>query len=161
METSQKGIDLIKEFEGFESSPYQDASPSKFWTWGYGHKRRGNEPIPTAISRKDAEELLKRDLADAELIVKKWILSTVPLTQGQFDALVSFAFNIGPGVPGVKDGLIWLKSGANSTLYRKVMKQDFAGAAEEFPKWNKAGGVVLNGLTRRRKAEQELFSSVC
>ncbi|EDH9820259.1 TPA_asm: lysozyme, partial [Salmonella enterica subsp. enterica serovar Typhimurium] len=74
-------------------------------------------------------------------------LVKVKLTQGQFDALVSFAYNLGA------------RTLSSSTLLRKLNSGDYAGAADEFLRWNKAGGKVLNGLTRRREAERALFLS--
>src|SRR5690606_11300353 len=110
---SRKGIKLVKEFEGWRAEPYWDAL-GQVWTQGWGHTAN--------VSRHDApwtleqgEAMLLQDLAESESIVNS--LNLV-LTQNQFDALVSFVFNVGPGQEGVKDGLIWLKSGGTSTMPR-------------------------------------------
>jgi len=83
---------------------------------------------------------------------------TSPLTQNQFDALVSILFNVGPGAKGVKDGIITLKSGVPSTLLRMLNLSIYAGAADEFPKWcHGLGGALLPGLVTRRARERALF----
>lgn len=139
MNISQKGIDLIKNFEGLQLKSYK--CPAGVWTIGYGTTRGVKQG--QSITQKEAEELLKRDLRYFELRVDK--LVTVPLTQGQYDALVSFTYNLGEGN---------LKS---STLLKKLNSKDYEGAALEFPKWNRAAGKVLNGLIKRRAAEQKMF----
>jgi GH24 family phage-related lysozyme (muramidase) len=96
------------------------------------------------IKQETAERLLKTGLVSYESDVSR--LVKVGLTQGQFDALVSFTYNLGA------------RSLSTSTL-RKLNAGDYAGAADEFLRWNKAGGKVLNGLTRRREAERALFLS--
>lgn len=136
---SQTGIDLIKEFEGLELKAYPDAVG--VWTIGYGHTKTA---VPgMVITEGEAEYLLKQDLVIFERCVQRYI--TVPLTQNQFDALVSFSFNLGCG------------SLQESTLRKKLNAGDYNGAANEFPRWNKAGGKVLRGLVRRREAERALF----
>lgn len=141
MKTSERGIDLIKEFEGLYLNAY--LCPAKVWTIGYGHTRTA---MPgQSISEARARELLREDLAEFERAVGNQVVA--PLNQNQFDALVSFAFNLGAG------------NLARSTLLRRVNMRDYAGAAGEFARWNKAGGKVLNGLTRRRAAEAALFSA--
>ena len=100
--------------------------------------------------------MLAQDLIERENAVTKFFAS-VPLTRGQFDALVSFLYNVGPGKRGIKSGLFVLTNGQPSTLARKVLARDYAGAAEEFLKWIYSGGVPLRGLERRRKAERQLF----
>ncbi len=97
------------------------------------------------IDEATAERLLKTGLVGYENDVSS--LVKVKLTQGLFDALVSFAFNLGA------------RTLSTSTLLRKLNAGDFAGAADEFQRWNKAGSKVLNGLTRRREAEGALFLS--
>ena len=144
--TATKGISLIKEFEGCRLTAYK--CPAGVWTIGYGHTGTvdGKAVISgMTITAVKATELLKKDLASFEAAVNSYV--TVPITQNMFDALVSFTFNCGSGA---------LKT---STLLKKLNAKDYNGAAAEFPKWNKAGGVVLNGLVRRRKREQELFLS--
>ena len=142
--TGNGGIALIKQYEGLRLATYKDAVGIP--TIGYGHVEN---PIPPGgtrtITAEDAEQILREDLQRFEHDVNNML--TVEVTQNQFDALVSFAFNLGPAN---------LKS---STLLRKVNSGDFNGAAEEFPKWNHAGGQVLAGLTARRNAEKNLFLS--
>lgn len=142
MKISQKGIDLIKSFEGLELKAYQDVVG--VWTIGYGSTGSHVKP-GMVITPKEAEDLLRKDVARFEACVDKQV--SVPLTQNQFDALVSFAFNLGCG------------NLASSTLLRKLNAKDYKGASLEFVKWNRAGGKVLAGLTRRREAEKALFLS--
>lgn len=146
MQTGEKGIALIKEFEGCRLRAYRDSVG--VWTIGYGwtHPVDGKPVgLGMAISQETAERLLKNGLVSYEMDVTKVV--RVPLTQAQFDALVSFAYNLGS------------RSLSSSTLMRKLNAGDYAGAAEEFLRWDKAGGKVLPGLTRRRAAERALFLS--
>ncbi|EGV0696149.1 lysozyme [Escherichia coli] len=146
MQTSDKGIALIKQFEGCKLTAYQDSVG--VWTTGYGWtKPVDGKPIRAGmtINQETAERLLKTGLVSYESDVSR--LVKVGLTQGQFDALVSFTYNLGA------------RSLSTSTLLRKLNSGDYAGAADEFLRWNKAGGKVLNGLTRRREAERALFLS--
>lgn len=142
--TGTRGINLIKEFEGCRLTAYK--CPAGVWTIGYGHTGTVDGKAVSSgmtITAAKATELLKADLSKYEAAVNSYV--TVPINQNIFDALVSFSFNVGSNA---------LKS---STLLKKLNSKDYNGAAAEFPKWNKAGGTVLNGLVRRRKAEQELF----
>lgn len=146
MQTSDKGIALIKQFEGCKLTAYQDSVG--VWTIGYGWTQPfDGKPIRAGmtIKQETAERLLKTGLVGYESDVSR--LVKVGLTQGQFDALVSFTYNLGA------------RSLSTSTLLRKLNVGDYAGAADEFLRWNKAGGKVLNGLTRRREAERTLFMS--
>lgn len=146
MQTSEKGIALIKEFEGCKLTAYQDSVG--VWTIGYGWTQPvDGKPIRAGmtIKQETAERLLKTGLVSYESDVSR--LVKVGLTQGQFDALVSFTYNLGA------------RSLSTSTLLRKLNAGDYAGASDEFLRWNKAGGKVLNGLTRRREAERALFLS--
>ncbi|WP_165464241.1 lysozyme [Enterobacter cloacae] len=146
MQTSDKGIALIKQFEGCKLTAYQDSVG--VWTIGYGWTQPvDGKPIRAGmtIKQETAERLLKTGLVSYESDVSR--LVKVGLNQGQFDALVSFTYNLGA------------RSLSTSTLLRKLNAGDYAGAAEEFLRWNKAGGKVLNGLTRRRGAERALFLS--
>lgn len=141
MKTSQAGIDLIKHYEGVRLQAYQDSVG--VWTIGVGHTRTA---VPgMMISEAKAEELLREDLEQAEKDVER--LVTVPLDQHQFDALVSFVFNLGAG------------NFASSTLLKKLNARDFAGASSEFLRWDMAGGKKLRGLKARREAERRLFLS--
>lgn len=146
MQISDKGIALIKEFEGCKLTAYQDSVG--VWTIGYGWTQPvDGKPIRAGmtINQETAERLLKTGLVSYESDVS--LLVKVGMTQGQFDALVSFTYNLGS------------RSLSTSTLLRKLNAGDYAGAADEFLRWNKAGGKVLNGLTRRREAERALFLS--
>ncbi|MGJ7468797.1 lysozyme [Kosakonia cowanii] len=146
MRISDKGISLIKQFEGLRLTAYQDSVG--VWTIGYGwtHPVDGKPIRPgMTIKEETAERLLRTGLVGYESDVSK--LVKVKLTQGQFDALVSFAYNLGA------------RALSTSTLLQKLNAGDYASAADEFPRWNKAGGKVLPGLTRRREAERALFLS--
>lgn len=142
MKTSQKGIDIIKTFEGTVLKVYKDAVGLP--TIGIGHLIKKGE-VFTTITQQQAEELLAKDLKQFEEGISTSV--KVALTQNQFDALVSFAFNLGIGNLN------------SSTLLKKLNVGDIQGAADQFPRWNKAGGKTLAGLTRRRLAEKELFLS--
>ncbi len=144
MKTSESGIELIKRFEGLELEAYQDIAG--IWTIGYGHTGPDVEP-GMKISERDAEELLRRDLKPREQAVDSAV--RVPLNQNEFDALVSFVYNVGIGA---------LRS---STALKRLNKGNRVGAADALTWWNKAtvGGVLreVTGLTRRRAAERALF----
>ena len=139
MKTSKKGIELIKKYEGLKLKAYK--CPAGVWTIGYGHTK--NVKQGDTITEKQAEILLIYDLNDFENCIKKNV--RIPLSQNQFDALVSFCFNVGCGN--------FLKS----TLLKKLNEGKIAEAAKEFLKWNKADGKELAGLTKRRQEEMELF----
>ncbi len=154
MKASDRGLALIREFEGCSLTPYLDSGGKA--TIGIGHLIRRNETF-TKIDEAEATRLLCSDISEAEAMVD--ISVDVALTQNQFDALVSIVFNVGPGDPPRKDGIICLKSGKPSTLLRKLNAGDYVGASEEFPKWCHVGGSECNGLLRRRLAEQLLFNT--
>lgn len=139
--TGQRGIDLIKRFEGLRLRSY--LCPANVWTIGYGHT--GNVTSNQIITSEQAESILKSDLQRFENAVSDAV--KVPLNQNQFDALVSLAFNIGVG------------AFSGSTLVRMLNAANYTGAADQFLRWNRAGGRVLDGLTRRRQAERALFLS--
>ena len=143
-QVSQEGIALIKRFEGLETQSYRDVAG--IWTIGYGHT--GPEVGPgMRISEAQAEDLLQRDLQRFEDGVAEAV--TAPITQSQFDALVSLSYNIG------------VRAFQRSTALKRLNKGDFEGAAEAITWWNKAtvNGVKrpVLGLTRRRAAEAALF----
>ena len=136
------GLDLIKSFEGLKLRAY--LCPAKVWTIGFGST--GPHVTPgKVITEAQADELLQDDLDRFEKAVTR--LVTVPLTQHQYDALVSFAFNVG------------ISALERSTLLKRVNAKLFDQAKAEFAKWNRAGGRPLAGLTRRRAAEAALFGS--
>lgn len=142
MKTSTKGLALIQVAEGFRPNAY--ICPAGVLTIGYGHT--GSDVTPgMVITEAQALALLRKDVASFEAAVSA--LVRVPLTQGQFDALVSFAFNLGAGA---------LKA---STLLRLLNGGDYAGAAAQFARWTKGGGKILPGLVKRRAAEARLFLS--
>lgn len=140
MNISQKGIDLIKEFEGLRLEAYR--CPAGIPTIGYG-TTKGVE-MGIKITKDEAERLLKKDIEQFE----NGVLSRlrVKVNQNQFDALVSLAYNIGLGNFG-KSNLLRLLNGG----------QPIGNIAKEFLKWNKAGGKILKGLINRRDAEMKLF----
>lgn len=137
------GIDLIKRFEGFSSSIY--ICPAGYPTIGYGHVVRDDEKqrFSEGINKAEGEELLRQDVRWAERGVLRFI--DVPLTDGQFDALVSFTFNLGSGAL------------QRSTLRRKVNREEHGEVPAQFKRWVWAGGRKLNGLIKRRSAEAGLY----
>lgn len=139
MKTSQKGIDLIKKFEGCRLEAYR--CPAGVWTIGYGHTKGVQERMK--ITQAQAEEFLREDLRVYEQAVERCV--KVPLSQNQFDALVSFCYNCGG------------EALRTSTLLRLLNESKYSEAAGQFLRWNKAGGKVLAGLTRRREEERALF----
>ena len=146
MKTSDNGKKLIKKYEGFSSStPY--LCPAKVPTIGYGATYYPNGKAvtlkDTPITEKQADEMLSFMLVKYENAVSRYV--SVPLTQNQFDALVSFCYNVG------QSNLL------SSTLLKKLNNKDYKGANNEFLKWNKSGGKVLQGLVNRRKDEREVF----
>lgn len=136
---NSEGVKLIKSFEGMELEAYQDVVG--VWTIGYGHTQTVEPGM--GINEAQAEELLRQDLEEFEAAVSEAV--QVSINPNQFSALVSFAFNLGAG------------SLFQSTLLKLLNQGDFSGAADQFPRWNKAGHQELPGLTRRRKAERALF----
>jgi GH24 family phage-related lysozyme (muramidase) len=155
--TSDEGIALIKRWEGLRTVAYDDngAAAGGTWTIGYGHTGPDVGPGLT-ISEAEAERLLREDLAEAEAIVERHV--AVPLTDGQFAALVSFVFNVGAGRAGVKDGFVTLRSGRPSTMLTRLNAGDYAGALAEFPKWTRGPEGTHEGLANRRAAESGLFA---
>ncbi|MEZ7797944.1 lysozyme [Citrobacter pasteurii] len=149
MQTSLNGIALIKKFEGCRLTAYPDPGTGGApWTIGYGwtHPVDGKPVRPgMTIDQSTADRLLKTGLVSYENDVLK--LVRVKLTQGQFDALVSFAYNVGS------------RALSTSTLLQKLNVGDIKGASDEFLRWNKSGGKVMPGLTNRRKAERDVFLS--
>lgn len=141
MKISENGIKLIKEFEALELKAY--LCPANVWTIGYGHTQ-GVKPNDE-ISVYQAERYLIADLIPIERDIIQ--LVRVPLTQGQFDALASFAFNCG------------IKAFSTSTLLKKLNAGDYNAAADQFERWKFAKGKALPGLERRRRLEKRLFQS--
>lgn len=142
MKTSERGLSLIRKYEGFSCVPYR--CPAGTLTIGYGHAIVTGEEFPASgISQKIAENILKQDVSVAEEAIVKFV--TAGLSQNQFDALTSFIYNIGS------------KAFEKSTLLRLLNEGKPEDAAAEFPKWIYAGKVAQTGLIRRRAAEKQLF----
>ena len=159
MSISEAGIQLIKSFEGCHNSPYK--CPATLWTIGYGRvlypdqarlktNERASYPLRSEHNRvfanDEIDSLLEADLQR----FSDGVLRLCPAAadnQCHLDAMVSFAYNVGLG------------NLQSSTLRMKYNRADYDGAADEFLKWTKAGGKVLNGLVRRREAERALFLS--
>ena len=137
---SESGIALIKQFEGLRLAPYKDVVGK--WTVGYGHLMQPGESVTTPLTEEQATSLLLNDVRKAVRCVAN---APVTLSQNEFDALVSFTYNLGCG------------AFTTSTLLKKIVAGDLLGAADEFLKWNHAGGQVVSGLTHRRQLERTLF----
>jgi lysozyme len=158
MKVSAKALEVIRHHEGVRTKPYQ--CPALLWTIGVGHVIDPNHarvplaerkalPIPDGWNRTitmgEVDDILRDDLNRFERGVERYC--PVPLTQGQFDALVSFSFNVGLGTL------------QRSTLRQKVLRGDMEGAAEELLKYTIGGGKVLKGLVTRRNDERAMFVS--
>jgi lysozyme len=156
MKTSAKAIQMLKHHEGVRYRPYR--CPARLWTVGVGHvidpahigvkfEERNSLPIPEGWDRKfgeaEVDAILAEDLARFERGVER--LCPSGLTQPRFDALVSFAFNVGLG------------NLQRSSVRMRHNRQDYEGAAEAFMLWTKAAGKVMPGLVKRRKDEQTLY----
>lgn len=147
MKVSAAGRKAIAAHEGTRLKAYPDpATGGEPWTIGVGHTSAAGPPKVykgLTISMAECDEILSRDLATFERAVSEAV--TAPLNQNQFDALVSFTFNVGAG------------NLRKSTLLKKLNARDYRGAAEQFALWNKAAGKVMPGLVRRRAEERALF----
>lgn len=141
MEYSDNGYDLTQRFEGLELEPYQDQAG--VWTDGYGNTHGVVPGVPITLDKAVAD--LHVNVQTAVAAVNR--LVKVHLNQSQFDALVDFTFNVGQG------------SLATSTLLKLLNQSDYDGAANQFLRWNLAGGKPNAGLTRRRQAEYNLFTN--
>lgn len=139
MKTGINGLNLITEYEGLRLQAYK--CPADIWTIGYGHTT--GVSANDVITEEDALFFLRQDVAETERAVSQYV--HVPLTQNQFDALVSFVLNVGVG------------NFRTSTLLKKLNAGDDGGAAREFERWIHSGGKTLSGLVRRREAERALF----
>tara|TARA_R100000234_G_C4943136_1_gene153823 strand:+ start:364 stop:792 length:429 start_codon:yes stop_codon:yes gene_type:complete len=139
MNIGQKGIDLIKHFEGCELNAYK--CPAGVWTIGYGHIKGVSEGM--SITQEQAEQMLLDELKEYENYINELVV--VDLSQNQFDALVSWVYNLGPA------------NLQSSTLLKVLNSGDYSGVPAQIERWNKAGGKVLEGLIRRREAESALF----
>ena len=139
MQISEEGKNLIKKFEGCELEAYKCAAG--VWTIGYGHIKTAVEGMK--IDQATANELFDEEMGEYETYVNTAV--TVPLSQNQFDALVSWVFNLGNGNLNA------------STMLKVINSGDHAGVPAQIKRWNKAGGKVLDGLVRRREAEALLY----
>ena len=144
MKTSKEGVDLIKEHEGLRLEAYLP-TPNDVWTIGWGTTRINGRPVHEgeSITRHQAHQFFVKDLEKFERAILRNV--EVQLSQNQFDALVSFVYNLGEGN---------LK---RSTLLKKLNARDYHGAKEEFKKWVYQGSNKLPGLVKRRASEAELF----
>ena len=141
MRISKQGADFIKSFEGCRLEAYHGAADRPgLYTIGYGHT--GKVQKGQKITQAEADKLFSNDIAPIE---RQLNADTPHLTQGEFDALCSFCFNLG------------VRAYMGSTLRRKLKAGDRLGAANEFPKWCRANGKVVAGLQRRRNAERAMF----
>lgn len=136
MQVSKKGLELIKKYEGCRLKAYK--CPAGVWTIGYGHT--AGVKAGQAITQEQAEQYLKADMVKYEGYVKKYV--TLTLNQNQFDALVSFTYNCGPG-----------------NLQKLIQNRNHAQIANALPLYNKGAGKVLTGLVKRRAEEKALFLS--
>jgi len=138
---SQAGANFIKSFEGFAAYIYICLGGYK--SIGYGHALRVGEIFKEPMNKIEGDVLIKKDIRVYEYAVTRYI--KVPLSQGQRDALISFTFNLGAGAL------------QRSTLRMKLNRGEYESAADEFPRWCRAGGRIVKGLLRRRRAEREIF----
>jgi lysozyme len=156
MHLSEKGEKLIKHFESCRLEAYQDAK--KVWTIGWGNTSYENGARVKKgdkVSQWRADELFRR-ISQKFVNEVAFLTKGIPLLQHQFDALVSFAYNVGSDIDADKVA----KGLADSTLLRLIIENtEHPGISAEFLKWNKSGGKVLDGLIRRRKAEAYLYMS--
>ncbi len=144
MKLTEAGLDLIKEREGLRLEAYH--CQANVLTIGYGHTSAAGAPLVKPgmkITQADAERILARDLVKYEDAVKRGV--KVEINDNQYSALVSLCYNIGE------------TRFATSTVLKRVNARDFNGAAEAFAMWNRAGGKVSKGLTKRRAAEAAMF----
>jgi lysozyme len=144
MEVSTKGKQIIKDAEGLYLRAY--ICPAGVPTIGWGttvYPNGSRVKMGDVCTTEQAEEYLSNDCRRKSVAIERHV--KVPLSQEMFDALVSWVYNLGEG------NLI------NSTLLKKMNAKNYGGAADEFPRWNKANGVVLRGLTIRRERERKLF----
>ena len=141
MKISLEGLSLIKKFEGCKLEAYKCSAG--VWTIGYGHTTGVKEG--DVCTQEEAEKLLRGDIFKFEEYVQDSV--KVDLDQSQFDALVAWTFNLGPG------------NLRESTMLKKLNNQEYESVPFEMRRWNKAGGKTLDGLIRRREAESLLFES--
>lgn len=139
-QVNEAGVELIKEFEGLQLTPYR--CPGNVWTIGYGHTRTVFEGM--VIAPSEAEILLQEDLQIVSRAIMR--LVEVPLTDNQFAALASFIYNVGIG------------NFERSTLLKLLNRGWYEQVPAQLARWNRASGEVLGGLARRRAAEARLWN---
>jgi len=141
-QVNKAGLDLIKSFEGLRLEAYPDpGTGGDPWTVGYGSTKGVKKGMKITV--QEAEQRLIMDLQDACKAVERYV--TIPLNDNQFAALVSFTFNVGAGNLAV------------STLLKRLNEGEYGSVPMQLMRWNRAAGKILNGLTRRRTAEGDLF----
>jgi lysozyme len=145
MQVSFNGLEILKEHEGFRAEAYKDTGG--VWTIGYGTTRVDSKPVIQGMKCTNAQALewLRADTSSTQTAINQ--LVRVPINQNQFDALVSFVYNVG------EDRF------RKSTLLRLLNAGDYTGAANQFPRWNKDNGKVIPGLVSRRLVEQSMFNT--
>lgn len=143
MMISENGVKFITSFEGFSSKKYKDIAG--YWTIGFGHKLLSGESFDNGVTSDEAYSLFKTDIEPVESTINS--LVTADINQNQYDALCSFTYNLGCGAL------------RHSHLLTYLNNNDFSSAAAQFLLWNHSGGKVVDGLTHRRQAEQDLFNS--
>jgi lysozyme len=141
MKIGSKALDIVKYYEGFRAKAY--ICPAGVWTIGYGSTKGVKKG--QVINEATAVSYLARDFTEFENVVNK--LVKVPLNQDQFDALVTFVYNVGP------------QNFKTSTLLKLLNSGDYASVPAQMKRWNKGGGKVLDGLVKRRASEGVLFST--
>lgn len=175
MKLGTNGRVLMEHFEGKKAYLYDDSNSKKiakaadavgFPTIGIGHQvaRASTEYDGVKLTEKQIQDLLDADIASAERILNMALnngSNPITVTQNQFDALLSFIFNVGPGVAGEKgkDGFVRLKSGRTSTMYACLQRGDHVGVANQFKYWISSRGKPMDGLKLRRGAEAKLYKT--
>ena len=149
MRTSDNGIKFIKHFEGVRYRPYRDVAG--LWTIGVGHLIENGKQLPDAYNKtftsEEVDALLRKDLLRFEIGLSR-LLPKLSFRQNEYDALISFSFNLGLGTL------------QRSTLRQSLLRGNKKQASEAFLKYCYAGGKIIKGLQTRRIAEQKLFLSV-
>jgi lysozyme len=144
MTPSESLVEFVKRWEGLKLEASPDPLVPGVWDVGYGKViKLGKDSAKPVITREQADTWLREDLASFAEAVDEMVRPT--LAQHEFDALCSLAYNVGA------------KALAASTLMRKLNANDFQGCAEEFPRWIRAGGRIVQGLVKRRQAERAMF----
>ena len=142
MKISENGLELIKKFEGCETTAYQDSVG--VWTIGFGHTKGVEEGQTCSI--EDAESMLANEMDEYEGYINNMV--KVDLQQHEFDALVAWVYNLGPTNLG------------ESTMLKVLNGGQFDRVPEEMNRWTRAGGKILEGLVRRRQAESLMFQDL-